>query len=75
MAMDVARTCLSMFAHLAARGHRRRALHAGVLAHVNRSVAGWAASWGGGGVGGWVDGSFFPISFTIVVPLHVFPSY
>lgn len=36
IAMDVARTCMSMFTHLAARGHGRRALHAGVLAHVNR---------------------------------------
>eukprot|EP00904_Undaria_pinnatifida_P008605 jgi/Undpi1/4875/HiC_scaffold_19.g08228.m1 len=35
VAMDVARTCLSVFAHLAARGHGRRALHAGVLAHIN----------------------------------------
>lgn len=34
--MDVARTCMSMFAYLTARGHGRRALHAGVLAHVNR---------------------------------------
>lgn len=41
MAMDVARTCMSMFAHLAARGHGRRALHAGVLAHVNRWVLGF----------------------------------
>eukprot|EP00903_Cladosiphon_okamuranus_P018654 g17169.t1 len=38
IAMDVARTCMSMFAHLAARGHGRRALHAGVLAHVNRHL-------------------------------------
>ncbi|CAM9976961.1 unnamed protein product [Ectocarpus fasciculatus] len=35
VAMDVARTCMAMFAHLTARGHGRRALHAGVLAHIN----------------------------------------
>ena len=34
--MDVARTCMSMFAGLAVRGHCQRALHAGVLAYVNR---------------------------------------
>lgn len=34
--MDVARTCMSMFAHLAAKGYCERALHAGVLAHINR---------------------------------------
>ncbi|CAM9896013.1 unnamed protein product [Ectocarpus sp. 4 AP-2014] len=35
VAMDVARTCMAMFAHLTARGHGRRALYAGVLAHIN----------------------------------------
>ncbi|CAM9513859.1 unnamed protein product, partial [Ectocarpus sp. 12 AP-2014] len=40
VAMDVARTCMAMFAHLTARGHGRRALHAGVLAYINSEPIG-----------------------------------
>ncbi|CAM9825068.1 unnamed protein product, partial [Choristocarpus tenellus] len=34
VAMDIARTCLAMFSHLAHRGHCEAVLHSGVLAHL-----------------------------------------